>query len=126
VCNLRLAVGLLALALGIGGASANAGALQDPTRPPERFGGPAATAVVDPAAPAPLELKSTLLRRGRRLAVINDQLLTIGDEIAGYRIKRIESGGVLLERGTVVVELGLGSRAVAPADVSSAAREQGR
>jgi MSHA biogenesis protein MshK len=72
----------------------------DPTRPPT----PAEIAawlrgeqVEASAAPTVFQLQSVLLSDQRRIAVINGQRLSVGDEVDGARVKEINAGRVVLE-----------------------------
>jgi hypothetical protein len=48
-----------------------------------------------------LTLKGVSIGRGRRrYATINDQIVTIGDSLFGYRVEEIDKTRVLLKRGT--------------------------
>ena len=46
-----------------------------------------------------LQLKGVSLGKGRGFTFINDQILTVGDSISGYKIAEIERNKVLLQKG---------------------------
>jgi len=57
---------------------------------------------------ANLKLKAITLGGDRPYALINDQILQIGDEISGKRVTKIESDNVTLEQGGRTFTLLLG------------------
>ena len=67
--------------------------LSDPTRP-ERWQAPAASGAA-PAGPK-LTLSSVLIGSDRRLAVIDDELVGVGDSVSGYRVIEIQAHSVLV------------------------------
>ena len=69
--------------------------LPDPMRPP-----PAHTqqAVAEMPSDATLTLNSTLIARGRRVAIINGAPYTTGDTVDGRRLVEIGPTAVVLER----------------------------
>ena len=80
--------------------------LRDPTRPP--------SAPVQKQAPVPvseaqvqLALQSVLVSDLRRRAMINDQLVQVGDRLAGMLVIDISSDGVVLESAERTVTLDL-------------------
>ena len=75
---------------------------------------PIATAPADAAAPAPppspvadLKLRSIIYREDRPAAVINGDMVFVGDEIRGARVVRIERQTVIVERKGETNELRL-------------------
>ena len=46
-----------------------------------------------------LQLQSIVIADDRSLAIISDRLLTVGQEIAGWRVQEIGNGQVILKRG---------------------------
>lgn len=66
--------------------------LKDPTAPPRTALGP--MVVAKPAAR--LSLNSILIGPGRKVAVINGEIVGEGDTLAGARIMKISSGSVLV------------------------------
>jgi MSHA biogenesis protein MshK len=89
----------LALALLAAAACAQAQALQDPTRPPDRFTVRAAGAPAPSAAP---QLQSVLIARGeggRRVAVIDGEPVRLGERFRGARVARVTQDEVELVRG---------------------------
>ena len=105
-------------------ASAFAGELPDPTRPPAALRpattGPAAPAAL-PAA-APLVLQSVLIGDGRKpTAIINGRVLELGESLEGLRLVRVFDGGAQLAgpSGATTLALTPGTEKVA---VSAPAR----
>ncbi len=66
----------------------------DPTRPPHWMAAPATSA--PPFNPANYELQQIIQHPQRQTAVINGQLLRVGDDIDGARLVRIEATSVVL------------------------------
>ncbi|MGB1093013.1 MAG: hypothetical protein ACPGYX_12890 [Oceanobacter sp.] len=93
--NLRLVL-LLAAGSCIGAANIQALEAADPTRPPNWLAQPAESET--PVASSPLVLQQVLLKKNPA-AVINGELLLVGDLIQGYRIARIQAGKVTLQKG---------------------------
>jgi MSHA biogenesis protein MshK len=96
---------LLAFAGGVAGsAAAQAPAMSDPTRPPAVLGvqggqGGDAGAPGEPAAP---QLQSILASRepgGRRVAVINGELVKRGTKVGDAVVERVGETEVVLRRG---------------------------
>ena len=78
--------------------SAGAQAVQDPTRPPAEFIHP----VVGAAATSAPQLQSILVARapsGRRVAVIDGNMVRIGDMVRGARVTGMTASTVQLQRG---------------------------
>lgn len=78
-------------------ATAGAQPVQDPTRPPVQLLSPSAAA---PAVHAP-RLQSILIGRaagGRRVAVIDGDLVRVGDLVGGARVVAITPADVVLAR----------------------------
>ena len=63
---------------------------------------PGATAVQRAEA---LQLQSTMIADDRSLAIISDRLLTVGQEIAGWRVQEIGNGQVILKQGDLTYVL---------------------
>jgi len=63
---------------------------------------PGATAVQRAEA---LQLQSIVTANNRSLAIISDRLLTVGQEIAGWRVHGIGNGQVILKRGDLTYVL---------------------
>ncbi|MCP4044258.1 MAG: MSHA biogenesis protein MshK [Gammaproteobacteria bacterium] len=81
-------------------------ALEDPTRPPDYQ--PLAEVAANPdKSTVQWSLSSILIASGRRLAVINGQLLALGDTIDEARVVSIEKGLVTLYVGDERVKLRL-------------------
>lgn len=88
-----------ALMLAMACASAAAQALPDPTRPPAALWAPADAA---PAAPSRPQLQSVLISNkpgGRRVAVIDGQVVRVGSKVGGAVVTEIRDTAVLLRRG---------------------------
>lgn len=100
----RLITSLTALLLAAGAASAQS--LGDPTQPPAMLTAPATAAagqpVRDPSEPAPLQLQSILVSReagGRRVAVINGEVVRAGAKIGDAVVVNVGETTVVLRRG---------------------------
>ncbi|MHB1240405.1 MAG: hypothetical protein ACYC18_07870 [Gammaproteobacteria bacterium] len=88
-CSLLLVVIVAGL-----GVHADAG-LKDPTRPPDfRY-----SAVRSASGPPPWNLTSTLISPTRRVAVINNRAVEIGDRVDSAQVVAIEAGSVQLRGG---------------------------
>lgn len=72
---------------------ADEAARRDPLKPP----GEVRTAVVDSFDAGAWRLASTLVSDGRRVAIINDRAVRVGDRVEGARVVAIRSGGVELD-----------------------------
>lgn len=102
VSNSRVlpALGLaLGLALSLAWPGAQAQALDDPTRPPAALWAPASAAPVVAARP---QLQSVLISTrpgGRRLAVIDGQVVRVGSKVGDAVVMEIHDTSVLLRRG---------------------------
>jgi MSHA biogenesis protein MshK len=89
----------LFLALGLAWPGAQAQALDDPTRPPAALWAPASVAPVVAARP---QLQSVLISTqpgGRRLAVIDGQVVRVGSKVGDAVVTEIHDTAVLLRRG---------------------------
>jgi hypothetical protein len=86
------AIACLCLPVMVCGADPIAG-MSDPMRP--MFG---AKPVTKLSKSKPLELQSTLVAEGRKLAVINGQTFAIGDRVRNARIMEIKSHQVILKK----------------------------
>lgn len=78
--------------------SAGAQAVQDPTRPPQALIKPVA-GVASAGAP---QLQSILVARGpggRRVAVIDGNMVRVGDMVGGARVTGMTASSVQLQRG---------------------------
>ena len=87
------------LALSLAPSVAQAQALDDPTRPPAALWAPAAAAPVGPARP---QLQSVLISNkpgGRRVAVIDGQVVRVGSKVGDAVVTEIRDTAVLLRRG---------------------------
>lgn len=86
-------------ALGLAGPGAQAQALDDPTRPPAALWAPASAVPVGPARP---QLQSVLISNkpgGRRVAVIDGQVVRVGSKVGDAVVTEIRDTAVLLRRG---------------------------
>jgi hypothetical protein len=89
--------------------AAATGALTPRVLPPETWGAdPFVRDWVMVNELANLRLKAITLGGDRPYALINDQILQIGDEISGKRVAKIESDNVTLEQGGRTFTLLLG------------------
>jgi hypothetical protein len=89
--------------------AAATGALTPKVLPPETWGAdPFVRDWVMVNELANLRLKAITLGGDRPYALINDQILQIGDEISGKRVVKIESDNVTLEQGGRTFTLLLG------------------
>lgn len=76
--------------------------LPDPTRPARTFS-PAALSKTE--APRRWRLTSTLVGADRRVAVINGQVVAVGQRVAGALLEQVEPGRVRLRQGKNVIRL---------------------
>lgn len=90
---------VLAAAVGLSAACAQAQGLSDPTRPPgsQETSGNATDAQDD--APRGTQLQSVLLSRGRKLAVIGGTTVPLGGMLGDARVVKITETEVVLKRG---------------------------
>jgi MSHA biogenesis protein MshK len=99
-CALRRWAPLLLLSLvSLVWPDAQAQALADPTRPPAALWAPANAAIVVPAQP---QLQSVLISTkpgGRRVAVIDGQVVKVGSKVGDAVVTDILDTAVLLRRG---------------------------
>lgn len=70
--------------------------LSDPMQPPAFAMAPAGVSAPAPAAAAELILQSTLLSKGRRIAMIDGKPMKVGDRIGAAKIVAIDSTSVTL------------------------------
>jgi MSHA biogenesis protein MshK len=94
-----LTFGLALLALSLAWTGAQAQSLDDPTRPPAALWAPASAAPVIAARP---QLQSVLISTqpgGRRLAVIDGQVVKVGSKVGDAVVTEIRDTAVLLRRG---------------------------
>jgi len=111
-------VALLAVGFFGVGALAKGAELRDPMQPPayalQKFrqakwsAKPAVTTsnAVKPKQ-KPLRLTSILISRQRKIAIIDDQMLVVGDRIRGARLVRLTRSSARLERKGKVINLSL-------------------
>lgn len=93
MCNGHKSVWVvLALFLPFGAVAANA-ELRDPLRPP----GPVSASAPSSFNAAAWRLSSTLVAEGRRVAIINDRPVRVGDRVGGARVLAIDAGRVQLD-----------------------------
>lgn len=84
---------LLASILPVAGAAQDEASRRDPLKPPgtvEQTTRPAFNADA-------WRLSSTLVAKGRRVAIINERLVGVGDRVGGARVLAIESGQARLD-----------------------------
>lgn len=100
------------------GAIASAAELRDPMQPPPlamrmlrkaKLAGKAASVPPAPAKPPekPLQLTSILYSAERKVAIIDDQMLRLGDSIQGARLVGLTRGSARLVRRGKVISLSL-------------------
>lgn len=122
----RQGVLAMTLALGLGQylAQAQAQALSDPMRPPA-FAAGAATG--EQTWGGGLVLQSTLLSRGRRIAMIDGKPMKVGDRIGRARIISIDPRAVTLREAntTRVLQLHPGVAVTSPGAAKPAASRKG-
>jgi MSHA biogenesis protein MshK len=90
------------LALALGWCAAAAAQVADPTRPPPGLDAPGAGGEAAPAPPPGPELQSILVSRepgGRRIAVINGEMVRQGGRVGGATVELIAADRVVLRRG---------------------------
>ena len=116
----------LTLTLGPGQCLAQAQTLSDPMRPPANAV-PAGAAMGEQAWGGELVLQSTLLSKGRRIAVINGTPMKVGDRIGRARIISIDPGAVTLREAntTRVLQLYPGVEVTSPGAAKAAASRKG-
>ncbi len=105
------------------GAIASAAELRDPMRPPpfalEKFRlaklakQPKPKTAAPKESPKPLQLTSILISKDRRIAIIDDQMLAVGDRIRGARLVALTRESARLVRQGKVINLSLGNDASA-------------
>lgn len=102
----RLITSLTAMLLAMGAASAQS--LGDPTQPPAILAAPVAPgagqAAHDPSEPAVLQLQSILVSReagGRRVAVINGEVVRAGGKIGDAVVVNVGETTVVVRRGKI-------------------------
>ena len=111
---------LLALGFFGVGALAKAEELRDPMQPPafalQKFrqakwsGKPAPTkSSVSKPKPKPMQLTSILISPNRKIAIIDDQMLGIGDRIKGAELVGLTRSSARLKRKGKVINLNLGT-----------------
>jgi MSHA biogenesis protein MshK len=102
--RLARSAALLLLGLGFCWPAFGQGPLSDPTRPPVGVVGSAGQ-----SAPKTLKWKltSTLISRQRRVAVINDQVVRVGQKIDGAVLVAVEPGSALLHHAGQKIQLKL-------------------
>ena len=113
---------LVLLSLGFFGVGAIASAqeLRDPMRPPPfalskfreaKMANKAKPAAAKPAksAPRPLQLTSILYSPDRKIAIIDDQMLSLGDRIRGARLVGLTRESARLVRKGKIINLSLGN-----------------
>ena len=102
----RLGVIALTLVLGPGPYLARAQVLSDPMRPPA-FVSAEGAAMGEQAWGGGPVLQSTLLSKGRRIAMIDGKPMKVGDRIGGARILSIDASTVTLREGKTTTVLRL-------------------
>jgi len=116
----RLGVIAVALAMAPGWGACFAQNLSDPMRPPG-FAAPGGTG--EQTSGGGLVLQTTLLSKGRRIAMIDGKPMKVGDRIGKARIISIEAGAVTLREAntTTVLQLYPGVEVTSPGAAKAAA-----
>jgi len=94
-----------ALALALSAAPLAAQTLSDPTQPPAALLSPARPGDAPASAPVAAGLQSVLISRspgGRKVAVINGQVVRVGERFGGATVIGIGPNSVTLRRGKAV------------------------
>ena len=115
-----LVVVLLSLGFYSVGTIASAQELRDPMQPPpfalQKFrqakwtGKPRTTKTkIAKSGQEPLQLTSILYSRERKIAIINDQMLAVGDRIRGAELVKLTRATARLVRKGKVIKLSLGN-----------------
>jgi len=129
VIAVALALALaLALGSGQGLAQAQAQALSDPMQPPASvYLAPANAAGGEQASGGGPVLQSTLLSKGRRIAMIDGKPMQVGDRIGRARIVSIDPGAVTLRESntTRVLQLYPGTGVTRPRAAKAAESRKG-
>ena len=105
------------------GAIASAQELRDPMQPPplalRKFrlaklaGQPKPKPTTPKEQPKPLQLTSILFSPDRKIAIIDDQMLAVGDRIRGARLVRLTRDSARLLRNGKIINLNLGDKTIA-------------
>lgn len=85
----------MALAMLVGAAGVTAAELSDPTRPPGRT---ASASVRSPLDRADWRLTVVRIAPGNRSAVVNGEVVRVGDSVAGAQVVDIQPGRVVIDR----------------------------
>ncbi len=119
VTTYLLVVVLLSLGFFGVGAIASAQELRDPMRPPpfalQKFRQakwarqPQPKTTAPKAKPKPLQLTSILISPNRRIAIIDDQMLAVGDRIRGAELVELTRENARLVRQGKIINLNLGN-----------------
>lgn len=117
-----IAVAAVALAMAPGWGPCLAQALSDPMQPPA-FAAAAGAATGEQTWGGGLLLQSTLLSKGRRIAMIDGKPMKVGDRIGRARIMSIDPGAVTLREAntTRVLRLYPGVELTRPGAAKAAA-----
>ncbi len=112
---------VLALLCGLGVVPSARAELGDPTRPPD-----ISTVTVESleSGNAPFRVSSILMAPGRKIAIVNDSRVEIGDEVDGATVSEINAQAVLLELGGEEIELRIAGQPVKVAAKSDYGEEQ--
>ncbi|MCP1728096.1 MSHA biogenesis protein MshK [Natronospira proteinivora] len=78
--------------------------VDDPMRPPAQ-----SQQIAEPSPLSDWTLTSVLIAENRRLAVINGQVLRVGESVDGARLIRIDAGGVVIRHARGQETLSLSS-----------------
>ena len=123
VTTYLLVVVLLSLGFFGVGAIASAQELRDPMQPPpfalQKFRQakwakqPQPKTTASTEKPKPLQLTSILISPSRKIAIIDDQMLAVGDRIRGAKLVRLTLESARLVRQGKVINLNLGNDSTA-------------
>ena len=93
---------VFALLCGLGMVPSARAELGDPTRPPD-----ISTVSVESleSGEAPFRVSSILMAPGRKIAIVNESRVEVGDEVGGATVSEINAQAVLLEMGGEEIEL---------------------
>ena len=102
---------MLALLCGLGMVPSARAELGDPTRPPD-VSTVSAESLESGEGDAPFRVSSILIAPGRKIAIVNDSRVEIGDEVGGATVSEINAHAVLLEMAGEKLELRISGKPV--------------
>ncbi len=112
---------VLALLCGLGVVPSARAELGDPTRPPD-----ISTVSVESleSGDAPFRVSSILMAPGRKIAIVNESRVEVGDEVGGATVIEINAQAVLLKLAGQEIELRISGQPVKLAAKSDYGEEQ--